>query len=356
MAELHEYECPLCGGALEFDIGLQQLKCLYCDSIFSVDEARLAANVNKMDAQANMNNWSQEEQDNLVTYSCNSCGGEIITDISTGATKCPYCNNPVVMTGKFAGSLRPDYIIPFKMDKKSAIEALKNHYKKRPFLPNVFKDQNKLQEIKGMYVPFWLFSGKINADVVFKAEKNRHWSDYNYNYTEISVYNEAVNGSMIYKQIPVDASVKMPDDLMDSLEPFDMKSVEKFNTAYMAGYLANKFDVDTDKCFERANMRMRYSTINSIAGTLNGYNRVSAIKSDVQFSDIKAEYALFPVWMLVTKWQNKLFAFFMNGQTGKFLGELPIDHGKKWMTFLLIFLVTIPIIAAIFILIYFFGG
>jgi DNA-directed RNA polymerase subunit RPC12/RpoP len=68
-------------------------------------------------------------------YVCQSCGGEIVADEHTAATACPFCGNPVVMTGNVSGSLKPDLVIPFQVDKKAAKEALKKHYSGKRLLP-----------------------------------------------------------------------------------------------------------------------------------------------------------------------------------------------------------------------------
>ncbi len=61
--------------------------------------------------------WGEGETDGLRTYVCKSCGGEIVGDANTAATSCPFCDNPIVMMGQFSGSLKPDLVIPFKLDK-----------------------------------------------------------------------------------------------------------------------------------------------------------------------------------------------------------------------------------------------
>ena len=101
----------------------------------------------------------------MRSYVCKSCGGEIVGDATTAATACPFCGNPVVMMGQFVGALRPDYVIPFKLDKKAAKAALMKHYGSKRLLPKVFKDQNHIDEVKGVYVPFWLFDTDVDAQV-----------------------------------------------------------------------------------------------------------------------------------------------------------------------------------------------
>ncbi len=182
MSVLQDYKCPCCDGAVEFDSSVQKMKCPYCDSEFDV--AAMQAEQDEIDnfKQQEMNwdvqaggQWQEGEQEGLRVYTCDSCGGEVVADETTGATECPYCGNPVVMKGHFSGALKPDYVIPFKLDKNAAIEALKKHYMGKRLLPKVFKDQNHIEEVKGVYVPFWLFVTDADANISYEGTKVRRW-------------------------------------------------------------------------------------------------------------------------------------------------------------------------------------
>lgn len=316
------------------------MKCPYCDTEFDIEALKGYEDALKNEQPDNMQweteaggEWQQGEAENLRTYVCKSCGGEIVADETTAATACPFCGNPVVMAGQFAGALRPDRIIPFKLDKKAAKEALIKHYSGKRLLPKVFKDQNHIDEIKGVYVPFWLFDADADAHVRYKATKVRTWSDSNYDYTETSYFSVIRGGSIAFERVPVDGSSKMADDLMESIEPFDFSDAVDFNTAYLAGYLADKYDVDAKQSVERANERIRRSTSDAFAGTVEGYATVTPEASDILLHNGKAKYALYPVWLLNTTWKGKKYTFAMNGQTGKLAGDLPLDKSayRKWL-------------------------
>lgn len=340
MSVIQEYKCPCCGGAIEFDSSIQKMKCPYCDCEFEMES--LAAYDNDINSQrademnwdtSSSQSWSEGEEDGLRVYVCNSCGGEIVGDETTAATSCPYCDNPVVFKGQFAGSLRPDLVIPFKLDKKAAKQALINHYKGKTLLPKVFKDQNHIDEVKGVYVPFWLFDTDADADVRYKATKTRFWSDSNYNYTATSFFAVSRSGKLGFENVPVDGSTKMADDLMESIEPFNIGDAVDFQTAYLAGYLADKYDVSAQESIERANERIKRSTEDAFASTVVGYNSVIPEYSSVRFANGRARYALYPVWLLNTTWNGNKYTFAMNGQTGKLVGNLPVDKAayKKWL-------------------------
>lgn len=356
MAVLQEYKCPCCGGAIEFDSSLQKMKCPYCDTEFEMET--LAAYDNELKGEqadrlewdtAAGSAWQDGEADGLRSYVCQSCGGEIVGDATTAATACPFCGNPVVMMGQFAGALKPDYVIPFKLDKKAAIAALKAHYNGKRLLPKVFKDENHLEEIKGVYVPFWLFDADADANIRYKATRLRTWSDSNYNYTETSYFAVSRGGSLGFERVPVDGSTKMPDILMESLEPYRFADAVDFQTAYLAGYFADKYDVEAEQSIARANERIKKSTEDVFASTVQGYASVVPEFSSVRLQNGVAKYALYPVWLLNTTWDGKQYTFAMNGQTGKLVGDLPMDKAayRKWL-----FGLTGIVGAAVFVLSY----
>lgn len=340
MAAIQEYKCPCCGGAIAFDSTTQKMKCPYCETEFAVetladyDKELKSEQADDMSWETdNGNEWRDGEADGLRSYVCNSCGGEIVGDESMAATSCPFCGNHVVMMDQFSGTLKPDCVIPFKMDKNAAKIALKNHYGKKRLLPKVFKDENHIDEVKGVYVPFWLFDAEAEADIRYKASKVRTWSDSSYNYTETSYYAVCRGGTIAFENVPVDGSGKIPNEWMESLEPFDYTKAVDFRTAYLAGFLADKYDVDAEQSVGRANERIRKSTEAAVAATVEGYTTVTREAGSIRLNNGKVKYALLPVWLLSTTWKGEKYLFAMNGQSGKMVGDLPVDKSayKKWL-------------------------
>jgi predicted RNA-binding Zn-ribbon protein involved in translation (DUF1610 family) len=167
------YQCPACTGPLRFDSASGKLCCDYCGSTYDV--AQVEALYGEKQAQADKAAeaaekaassgpvWGEMETGDLSSRTCTSCGAELVCGPETAATTCPYCGNPTVLGGQLSGKLKPEYIIPFRMDKKTAIENLKKYYKGKAFLPKAFKESNHIEEIQGVYVPFWLYDGRMEA-------------------------------------------------------------------------------------------------------------------------------------------------------------------------------------------------
>jgi len=333
---LQEYECPSCGGYMEFSADTQKLKCPYCDTEIAVDDyvpphkPKEEANP----AQDNTNGWNENETEGMYVYTCQSCGGEIIGDETLGSTACPFCNNNVVMKEKFEGDLRPDYIIPFKISKEKAKESYKNYLSKKKILPRVFFAENHIDEMKGLYVPYWIYDGVISENATYSCTRVKTWSDRNYHYTDTSYYDVHRSGFEKFTHIPVDASKEMPDDMMESLEPFDFSEAKPFNMGFLAGFIANRYDVEQIETQDRIKQRMSETIDDDIRDTVHGYASTVAKSKNINVNRINTKYALYPVWLLSTTWRDEHFLFAVNGQTGSFVGRLPLDKGLAFKYYL----------------------
>lgn len=363
--QVTNYQCPACTGPLHYSAKSGKLECDYCGSSFDVAEiealyarkeaeaaaakqaadakaeAAQAAKAEAAEAAAASGGWDTSdlsrdwgaEADGLRVYSCPSCGAELICDQSTAATACPYCGNPAIVPGQFSGALRPDYILPFRLSKDDAVQALRAHYKGKPFLPRSFTSANHIEQIQGVYVPFWLFDGGAEGAASYRASNANVYETGDYEITETRHYHVVRAGSLAFEKIPVDASSKMPDDHMDSIEPFDYAQLRPFSTAYLPGYLADKYDVTIDDSRDRADTRCRETLAQALRDTVTGYGACVTEREDIALRRGKVHYALLPVWMLSTKWRGQDFLFAMNGQTGKLVGDLPTDRGRFWGMF-----------------------
>ena len=328
------YQCPACGGPLHFVGETGKLQCDYCGSSYEIEQidskyGRAGAGApNEGKARAATSSETNQEYSNLFEYNCPSCGAQLFCDETTAATSCPYCGNNQVVHKAFSGGKMPQKIIPFKLEKQAAINALKNHYKGKKLLPKVFREQNHIEEIKGVYVPFWLFDGHVDVQLDMKGTR----STVNYTSKEKIIttghYNITRAGTVSFEKISVDASKKMDDALMDSIEPFDYDDLRDFTASYLPGFFAEVYDVSTEECYDRAKLRAENTAVDEIRNSVSGYETVSVVNKKVRITNDKVTYSFMPVWVLSTKWRDKNYIFAMNGQTGKMVGDLPVDKGR----------------------------
>lgn len=325
-----EYKCPNCGGSLHFGEDNQRMNCPYCDSGFSIDEvlnheANLGSDEPEFQwEESATESWSEEEQAQLKTFTCPACGGEIVTEETTAATFCPYCDNPTILPGRVSGGLKPDGVIPFKTSKEDAKAAFLKLCKSKPLLPKFFTEDQQVEKITGMYVPFWLYDCQGDFQGHYKATRVHRWSDRDYNYTRTEYFHLVRAADSSFVSIPMDASQKMDNAIMESIEPFDYSQIVDFETAYLSGFLADKYDVEAIEGQARVKERVSASVNSMISGTLAGYASVMPINTQLRVKHGNAKYVLLPVWMLHTKYKDKTYVFAMNGQTGKMTGAFPI--------------------------------
>ena len=341
MDTVQNYKCPCCTAPLVFDGETQTLICESCDNTFPLETilqmtegSADSGGISKYDWESyTPRTYEDTSEVTLSNYSCPSCGAQIQGDDTLGSTVCPYCGNSTIVKGQFEGTLKPDYIIPFKLNKKAAMEVFEGQLKNAPFLPDNFKSKKKIEEMAGVYVPFWTFDCDCDAAVSYNAEKVTAWSDANYNYTKTDYFKLFRSGSIGFANIPVDGSKKADDTYMEAVEPYDYSAAVDFNSAYLAGYLADKYDVSAEECEDRANERVKNSTLDAFSETTGVYSSIIPEQTRVSFSNGKIRYSLLPVWMLNIKYLDKMYKFAINGQTGKVVGIYPIDKAKKWKYF-----------------------
>ena len=182
-----------------------------------------------------------------------------------------------------------------------------------------------------MYIPFWLFDVDADAQITYEAEKVHVSRSGDTEYTTREIYQVYREGTISFDHVPADGSRKMDDTLMESIEPYNFQEAVPFQQAYLAGYLADRYDVNVDERIDRARERIRVCTEQAFRKTVRGYNGSTSVKdSNVQIHNASYWYAMYPVWLLNTTWKGEQFIFAMNGQTGKMVGDLPIDRSRFW--------------------------
>ncbi len=298
----------------------------------------------------------QEDSENLPIYYCKSCGAEVIAANEEASLTCPYCTNKIVLSNKVSGKFRPDGIIPFKIPQSELKKHLDDFYKDKKLLPRNFFSQSKMEKVTGIYVPFWLFSGTVGGDFVYKGDKVKTSVSGDYNVTETSTYNVQRSGQVTFENIPLDASEKIDDALMDSVLPYDFSEVKNFNYQYLAGFAADRFDVPGKSLQKRAEDRMINTTAKKATSSVRSeYINVSMKNNYLKAVNVKVKYILLPVYLFSIKHDGTKYEFSVNGQTGKVVGNLPIDKKVCIWYRLKKSLIPAAVVALYFILSYFLG-
>ena len=357
-----EYKCPACGAPLPFDATTQTLHCENCGNEYDISTLEALRQADE-DAETEDLSWDgflqdttgYEKLENTVIYYCKSCGAILETDENTVATTCPYCGNNVVLTDRVSAGLKPDAIIPFKIDKKGLIDRIREFQKDKKLLPKNFFSESMLGKLMGMYVPFWLYSAEVSGNVAMDATRTTSFRAGQYNVTDTSHYLLERAGDMYFENVPVDASKKLDNDLMDSVEPYDLSELTEFKQAYLSGYVADRYDISPEEERRRAESRMLNTAGEYFESTAGSYGSVRLRSKNLRTSGVTVRYVLLPVYLINCKFAGNDYRFAVNGQSGKIIGELPTSKERMAHYFFATFLPIFLGIMGISLLVYFFA-
>ena len=324
------YNCPCCGGPLKFSGESGRLECAACGNNYE-PEALEMLNVSESGEQISFERPKEgfRAEEGVQAYLCKNCGAELITEDTTTAAECPYCGSPTILPDRIEGGVKPEKVIPFVVTKEHAQKQFEDYFKGKRLLPNIFlNSRNRISEMRRLYVPYWLFSCDARADMVYDAEKVRTEQKGEWEITRTKHYLVRRKGGMRFENIPVDGSVKMDDKLTESLEPYDLSAAIPFQSAVLAGAMADHADADCDACEKRAVERVEHSVEQTMLDTVRDYDTVNERNRRIVTERGSATPVLLPVWLMTTVKEGKTYTFAVNGQTGKLTCDVPADKKK----------------------------
>jgi uncharacterized Zn finger protein (UPF0148 family) len=317
-----EYKCPSCGSGMIFDSTTGMLSCSSCGR---------KDNIEDIPDPLTRHTFTEDE---AKEYHCRSCGAVLITEAETTATICSFCGSSVVLGDRLQGKLAPVKVIPFSISKEEAMRAFRKWCRNGRLTPSGFMTADRVKGITGMYVPFWLYDLHNKIEVHAHGTKVRTYMKGDYQYTETQHYEIYRDILLNYVKVPIDASDKMNDELMDKLEPFPYDQLKSFKTPYLAGYIAEKYNYDDQELLPRAKDKISDYIDAYIRSATSGYTTVTYTSKHIDTKAARADYVLLPVWVIHYDYNKLHHTFAMNGQTGKVVGRPPISKIKVagWFT------------------------
>ena len=325
MSSTTTYKCPNCDAGLIFDAAKQKFACEFCLSTFDEGELDATASAEKERKRAEE---ASAFSDELREYHCSSCGAQVVMDKSTVADFCYYCHNPVVMTDRVSGVMRPDKIIPFKFDKTEAKNIFLRYARKKWFAPNDYFDPERSDKIAGVYYPFWVTDADTHAMLETSARRVRSWRSGDYRYTETSHFRINRSGNIHFEDITTSAISEEDKKMLEGILPYPADGHIDFDMPYLQGFTAKKRDIDRDALSTEVRGRMDGYASSLLRDTVRGYTSVDYGEIDQAVLGSHWEYTLMPIWILTYQRKGKNYTYAMNGSTGKIYGELPVSPIK----------------------------
>lgn len=344
MGKVLDEKCLNCGASIKFDSKKHKFICEYCNGEFTIDEI----NLHKQKINESSLNREFSLMEDMEGYQCNNCGAEIISLKNISSTTCIYCKSSAIIKNRLTGIYKPDSIIPFKFKKEDAINKFKEICKGRPLLPKKFNDINNITEMEGLYVPFWLYDLTNDSYIDATCTNKSTWMDSRYVYTKTTIYYVERGGLLSFQSVPNDAATRFDDKIMNAIEPFNYNDLKDFNTSYLAGYLSEKYDVSNSDAYKNCENRINKDSTNCLMKEIRGYQSINIKNTKNSIKINQTKYVLLPVFVLNIKYNDKIYHFAMNGQTGKLVGEIPVDKKKLILSIIITFGLSIFLVLIVF--------
>ena len=329
------FKCPSCGANIEFDPDNDSLSCPYCG--FS---KQIERNTNVVERDfADFETHVYNSNDCVKTISCQNCGATEILIQDTVATKCPFCDSPLLVKEEKIDSLKPDSMVPFEFGEDKAKEYCTNWLKKRFYASSIFKKAFKLTNPKGIYYPIWTFDanttthydgklGKVCTKTTRDSKGNTHTTTY--------VKWFYVNGTRndVFDDLVINASKYVDDKTMSKLLPFPQDKYVVYSNEYLAGYFANRYTIDPYTAFKSASERMQEYIRKNIVASYHA-DRVAYLNLNTTHNSKSFKSMYVPIYVTGTKYKEKLYSQYVNGSTGRVTGNFPKSVFKITLTVIL---------------------
>ncbi len=332
-----EYKCPNCGGPLSFNPDKQMFSCQYClsdfqpqqiQAMYAQNEQSETYDEKEIKAQERRAARGEGDGDDLVGYTCPSCGAEVVTTATTAATNCFYCQSPVVLGSRLSDAFKPDRVVPFALSKDKAVETFLKLCGKKKFLPAGFTSKKQVEKMQGVYFPYWYLDEQLSGALTARGKKERSWTQGNRRYTETTIFRLFRAGDMQIMNVFERALKSNSREMLQSVHPFDLSKAQPFAMSYLSGFSAEKRDIEQAEAAPILDERIKGYAEQLLKDTINGYQGVTTESFNHKVFNKRWNYTLLPVWIVTYKFNGEILPYAINGQTGKIYGSLPVAMGK----------------------------
>lgn len=335
----HHFPCPGCGGDMIFDAEKQSLSCSYCGNAINITNEEYTV-VKEYPIESAMEKASVDWGGQTTVIHCDSCGAETIIQSNQLTTECAFCGSLHIRPQQQGEVLRPETLIPFKIDKRNALTKFKTWLKKRWFAPGNLKTLSREEKMSGVYIPFWTYDADTNS--FYMAEAGTYY------YVTETVYVTDSDGkrspqqksvrktswsytsgafSHFFDDVLVCASKTDGKNLIKSLEPFHLKELVPYKNEYLSGFMAEKYSIGLEQGYNEAKSIIRSNLHRMIHNQINA-DEVRNLKIQTSYSKVTFKHILLPIWISAYKYKEKVYKFLVNGQTGEVKGQAPVSAIK----------------------------
>lgn len=341
-ADANSYRCPQCGGEMNYDANAQQMVCGYCEYAMPMPQSEGQRAIVEYDlehglAMARERGFGAE----VKTISCQECGASVSFPDNVTAHACDFCGSAQVLEqSDNRNVIRPESLVPFQVDRDGASDKFSGWLKGLWFRPSNLKHQASVSEMSGVYVPYWTFDAQVHSDWTAQAGYYYYETEY---YTEKDADGNIVEKSRqvrhtrwepawgarndSYDDILVCASKGLPEKLADKLKTFDTTQLRSYEASFLSGWKAEEYAVTLNDGWKQAVEEIESTQHQRCSGDVPGDTQRSLNVTNT-YSDETFKHILLPIWISAYRYNDKIYRFLVNGQTGEVTGNAPYSVFK----------------------------
>lgn len=324
--------CPACGEKAVFDMKAGALVCGFCARILEAGTLQDAHDA------GTGNGDTAAPKPEAGFYECPSCHIMMSPGVLRSSESCPRCGEPLPPeTRKATNSAdntaapAPDIILPLNRDSAYFGAFVRNKAKKRYFTPDKIIREMTPENIRVLYLPFWLFDIGISGDGDFLQEEVRIISQGKTTYYLHSVYKGRAGGAQFYAGVPVSRSTVVDNRICEAIEPFDLAQGRSFKAAWLPGLAAMVPAPDAQERYARAQKRVS-GAFDSYLAAAEDFDYIRFTRRNYEIKPRLVRAGLFPVLYASVRWGGRTWRFAMNGETGTSYEEFPVSSRKLWLS------------------------
>lgn len=327
----HAYPCSNCGAPLEYKPNTGTLTCPYCGTQNEI--AQEDTIIEELDFESYIENFVKENSSTTKVITCSNCKATPTMDENLTSFICPYCSSPLIETSAHEERyIQPSYLMPFKVAKQDVNQILSKWVSGLYFAPNKLKRAAISPEtFHGIYMPFWTYDAQ--ADVSYTGQRGTYYTvtvgSGKNRRTETRVRWTFASGRFrqIFDDILISGSRILDPSLLQRVSGWSLKGIIRYNRSYLAGFITEKYQVDLKEGFIQAKQEMDARIRESVKRNIGGdQQRISSVNT--QLSNVTFKHILLPIYISAFRYKDKLYSFYVNGQTGTISGKRPYSAIK----------------------------
>jgi DNA-directed RNA polymerase subunit RPC12/RpoP len=358
---VRQFPCEQCGAKVEFAPGKDALQCPYCGDETHIPKSSDGIEENEYFAAASAAIGEGAETEETSSVRCASCAALVQPQPSHEAFPCPYCGSSIVATEKSQRLIKPQALLPFRVERAKATELFRGWIKKLWFAPDALKKLAQLEgRLQGLYAPYWTYDADTvsrytgqrgdNYTVTKTRTVTRDGKTVTESYQDTEIRWRPASGTVSrdFDDMLVVGSKSLPQDLAEALEPWDLGNLVEYTDEYLSGFTAERYQVDVRAGWVRGQERMDEVIRTDVNRDIGGdHQRIRTL--DTTHSDITFKHVLLPMWICSYRYKAKVYRFLVNARTGEVQGQRPWSWVK-------ITLASLAAAALVFMLYTYFNG